>query len=109
MELELLAVADDRVAGVVAALEADDHVGLLGEQVGDLALALIAPLGADYDHAWHDAGIVTGSASARDRQARLAVAAVVAEERDLVADLVSRETVRGADLLLQLLVRRGWS
>ena len=28
-------------------------VGPLGEQVGDLALALVAPLGADYDHAWH--------------------------------------------------------
>ena len=47
MEDELLAVADDRVAGVVAALEAHDHVRLLGEQVDDLALALIAPLGAD--------------------------------------------------------------
>ena len=49
MELELLAVAHDRVAGVVAALEADDDVGPLGEQVGDLALAFVAPLGADYD------------------------------------------------------------
>ena len=48
VELELLAVADDRVAGVVAALEAHDRVGALGEQVGDLALALVAPLGADY-------------------------------------------------------------
>ena len=48
VELELLAVAHDRVAGVVAALEAHDEVGLLGEQVGDLALALVAPLGADY-------------------------------------------------------------
>jgi adenylosuccinate synthase len=49
VELELLAVADDRVTGVVAALEAHDRVGPLGEQVGDLALALIAPLGAN-DH-----------------------------------------------------------
>ena len=49
VELELLAAADDRVAGVVAALEADDHVGLVGEQIGDLPLALVAPLGADYD------------------------------------------------------------
>ena len=57
MELELLALADDRVAGVVAALEAHDHVGPLGEQVGDLPLALVAPLGADYDHAWHRAGL----------------------------------------------------
>ena len=52
VELPLLAVPHDRVPGVVAALEAHDRVGLLGEQVGDLALALVAPLGADY----HDSG-----------------------------------------------------
>ena len=48
------AVAHDRVPGVVAALEAHDGVGPLGEQVGDLALALVAPLGADD----HDSGHV---------------------------------------------------
>ena len=37
------------VAGVVAALEPDDEVGLLGEQVHDLPLPLVAPLGA-HDH-----------------------------------------------------------
>ena len=47
VELEDLAVADDRVAGVVAALEADDRVGALGEQIDDLPLAFVAPLGAD--------------------------------------------------------------
>ena len=47
--------AHDRVPGVVAALKAHDGVGVLGEQVGDLALALVAPLGADY----HDPGIRT--------------------------------------------------
>ena len=40
---------DDRVAGVVAALVAHDHGDLLGEEVGGLALALVAPLEAD-DH-----------------------------------------------------------
>ena len=61
VELELLAVADDRVAGVVAALEADDHLGALGEQVRDLALPLVAPLGPDYDYSWHnERGIVPG-------------------------------------------------
>jgi hypothetical protein len=54
VELERLAVADDRVAGVVAALEAHHGVGLLGEQVGDLPLALVAPLGADDDDAGHE-------------------------------------------------------
>jgi hypothetical protein len=48
-ELEHLVAADDRVAGVVAALVAHDHRGLLGEEVGGLALALVAPLQAD-DH-----------------------------------------------------------
>jgi hypothetical protein len=54
VELELLSVANDRVAGVVAALKADHEVGLLGEQVGDLSLALVAPLGADYRYPGHD-------------------------------------------------------
>ena len=47
------AVAHDRVAGVVAALEADHHVRVLGEEVGDLPLALVAPLGAHDDDAGH--------------------------------------------------------
>jgi orotidine-5'-phosphate decarboxylase len=43
-------VADDqRVAGVVAALVPGDHVRPLGQEVDDLALALVPPLGAD-DH-----------------------------------------------------------
>ncbi len=53
VELEHLVVADDRVAGVVAALEADDHVGPLGEEVGDLSLPLVPPLGPDDDDAGH--------------------------------------------------------
>ena len=48
-ELVGLAADDERVAGVVAALEAHDDVGLLGQPVDDLALALVAPLGAN-DH-----------------------------------------------------------
>ena len=49
VELEDLVAADDRVAGVVAALVADDHRDLLGQEVGRLALALVAPLEPD-DH-----------------------------------------------------------
>jgi len=37
------------VAGVVPALEARHRRGTLGEQIDDLALAFIAPLGADDD------------------------------------------------------------
>ncbi len=47
------AVDDQRVAGIVAALEAHHDVGLLGEPVDDLALAFVAPLGADHDHIRH--------------------------------------------------------
>ena len=35
------------------------------EQVDDLPLALIAPLGADYDHAWHQRLILTVRAGER--------------------------------------------
>src|SRR5205823_10991935 len=53
VEAEFLAGVDDRVPGVVAALGADHHVGLLREKVDDLALPLVAPLAAyeDGDHA----------------------------------------------------------
>jgi len=61
VELPLDALAHDRVAGVVAALEADDRVRPLGEQVGDLPLALIAPLGADYDDPRHARGSLRGA------------------------------------------------
>ena len=47
MEDEFFLPDLDRVAGVVAALGADDDIGLLGEDVDDLAFAFIAPLGAD--------------------------------------------------------------
>ena len=47
-------VDHQRVAGIMAALEADDDVGLLGEPVDDLAFALVAPLGADHDNICHE-------------------------------------------------------
>jgi len=43
-------VDDQRVTGVVAALEADDALRLLGQPVDDLALAFVAPLGPDHHH-----------------------------------------------------------
>ena len=48
-----LVAEHERVAGVVASLVAGDDVGPLGEQVDDLALALVAPLGADDHRAGH--------------------------------------------------------
>ena len=47
-------VADHhRVAGVVAAVELDDVVHSAAQVVGRLALALVAPLGADDHDRWH--------------------------------------------------------
>ena len=48
-----LAVDDEGMAGIVAALEAHDDVGLLRQPVDDLALPLVAPLGADDDNIGH--------------------------------------------------------
>ena len=52
-ELVGLTVDDEGVAGIVAALEAHDDVGLLRQPVDDLALPLVAPLGADDDNIGH--------------------------------------------------------
>ena len=57
-ELVGLVADDERVAGVVAALEADDHVGAARQPVDDLALAFVAPLGADDGDVSHVAFLV---------------------------------------------------
>ena len=101
MELELLAVADDRVAGVVAALEAHDRVGALGEQVGDLALALVAPLGADYDESRHNDRRLCRLLGA-DR-ARLLARGPGRRAAAVVADLDQARDRARADLVLELL------
>ena len=46
-------VSHDRVAGVRSALVAADHVRVLRQDIDDLALSLVAPLGADDDGCWH--------------------------------------------------------
>src|SRR5207302_8337588 len=48
------AVDDERVAGIVAALEAHDDVGLLGQPIDDFAFALVAPLGTDHHDVRHE-------------------------------------------------------
>ena len=83
--------AHDRVSGVVAALEAHDRVAVLGEQIGDLALALVAPLGADYHYSWHTTRAVYGGAPARHapgpsaRPGAKLAPLVLAVQRDQVA------------------------
>ena len=63
----LHAVDDERVAGIVAALEARDAGDALGQEVDDLALALVAPLGADHDDEATHARLSPGPARARRR------------------------------------------
>lgn len=46
MQGEFGVAVDDSVTGVVSALEANDVVIIGSEQVRDLALSLVAPLGA---------------------------------------------------------------
>src|SRR5205823_9808 len=53
LQLERLAVGDDRVARVRPAVVAADEIGMLGKQVDDLALALVAPLRAYNDGCGH--------------------------------------------------------
>ena len=71
-EDELRAVDVDRVAGVVAALIARDDVEPRRQQIDDLALAFVAPLGAEHCEI-HDGRLRFYSTRARqfvDRHAR---------------------------------------
>jgi len=53
MQLQGLARMDDRVSRIVAALEAHDVIEVVGDQIGDLTLAFVAPLGADQHDTRH--------------------------------------------------------
>src|SRR2546430_14641847 len=58
------------MAGIVAALEAHDDVGLLRQPVNDLALPFVAPLGADDDNIGHFAGIPSATLIVQARSLR---------------------------------------
>ena len=55
MKSELAPLVLHRVPCVVAALIAHDDVGHLAQQIGDFALAFVAPLGTHYYENRHDA------------------------------------------------------
>ena len=86
VELEDLVAGDHGMAGVVAALVADDHRDLLGEEVGGLALALISPLQPDDDGCRHQRA-PRSRAMRRCRAARLAHARLSALARLLARRL----------------------
>ena len=62
VEGELLAVDDDGVSGVVAAVELHDVVDVLTELVSRLALSLVSPLGPDDDNGWHGCSLTSVTA-----------------------------------------------
>ena len=68
-KLEHLVAAHDRVAGVVAALVANDHRDLLGQEVRGLALALVAPLQPDDHGSRHQIRAAIGAEENRRRGA----------------------------------------
>jgi hypothetical protein len=60
------------MTGVMSALKANDHVGATPEPIDDLALAFVAPLGADDGDVTHEKSLFcevrkapTGGAAAR--------------------------------------------
>ena len=58
VQRQLLLAMDDRVACVVAALEAHDVVVVARDEVGYLALAFVAPLGAHQHCGWHSGSLL---------------------------------------------------
>ena len=71
-KLEHLVAADDRVAGVVAALVANDHRDLLGQEVRRLALALVAPLQPDDHGSRHQRSLLNRGSATRGVEAKAA-------------------------------------
>ena len=47
MKFEGVAIDNDGMAGVVAAVKTDHVVRFAGKEIGNLSLALVTPLGAD--------------------------------------------------------------
>jgi hypothetical protein len=53
MENKLFSTHNHGVSGIVAALKPDHEIGIFCQQINDLTLAFITPLGADYDYVGH--------------------------------------------------------
>src|SRR4030095_11000833 len=53
VENKPLLADDNRMTGIMAALEADDQIGRLGQKVHNLPLALVSPLGSNNDDVGH--------------------------------------------------------
>ncbi len=109
-------VDHQRMAGVVPALKPGDHIGPLAQPVDDLALALVAPLGADDDDVCHaiprnvQAGPgISGTAQARKAELAAGSGAVALsagmedemnDDQTAIRDLVQRwaDATRSGDI-----------
>ena len=97
----LLAVDDDGVAGVVAAVELHDVVDAAAQQVGRLALAFVAPLGSDQHDRRHPGHlpriVVTGRCTTRPDRRRLTswTGAPARRRTGLVRPKVNGSALRG--------------
>ena len=60
MQAKRAELVDHGVAGIVATLKTNDHIGILGEKVDDPPLTLVAPLGA-HDCAYRHRNPPTGN------------------------------------------------
>ena len=96
MQDELLAVDVDRVAGVVSALIARDDRKARRQQVDDLALALVAPLGAQHCDVRCHAHIVFHRPAGCDRQKFFATQDAATRDR-AVAKIVNRNFLKFSD------------
>ena len=47
MQSKATVIGDDRVAGVAAALETNNDIGIFRQNIGDFAFSFVAPAGAD--------------------------------------------------------------
>ena len=47
-------VRNNGMAGVGSPLEANDDIGILGQEINDLAFAFIAPLGSNHNEICHN-------------------------------------------------------
>src|SRR6185295_14385306 len=90
-----LASDDDRVPRVVPALVAHDDVHLLGDEVGELALALVTPLGTDHDRCGHGAMVVNHdprAGSQNDRDVSTPEVSVVVPMRNAAEHVLEQVT-----------------
>ncbi|GBD47193.1 hypothetical protein METY_0406 [Methylopila sp. Yamaguchi] len=91
------------MARVVAALEADDDVRLLREPIDDLALAFVAPLGADHDDVRHLAKILPPD---RPRAKKDPGSGEPGFSRGLLSDRGRRGKAEGRNVAAALAARR---